>query len=89
MYIHCGNEQALQVVEGMAGSAARWTQTLSEQHVQSVLLVEHSGMNTNPKDPTGFTEPVPNQPLTFRTVKQGQSLALIPLYGLFGERCAV
>lgn len=41
------------------------------------------------RDPLGWIEPVPNRPLTFCTVGQSQSLILIPLYRLFGERYAV
>ena len=46
-------------------------------------------MTVDPKDPLGWIEPVPNQPLTFRTVGQSRNLTLIPLYRLFGERYAV
>jgi DUF1680 family protein len=46
-------------------------------------------MTVDAKDPLGWIEPVPNQPLTFRTVGQSRNLTLIPLYRLFGERYAV
>jgi len=44
MFLHCGNEQALQVAEGMAGWVGQWTKALSEEHMQRVLQVEHGGM---------------------------------------------
>jgi DUF1680 family protein len=44
---------------------------------------------SNSKDPLGWVKPISGQPLTFRTWGQGQQIALIPLYKLFGERYAV
>ena len=44
MYVHCGNQQALQTVEGIARWVQGWTNPLSEQHMQRVLGVEHGGM---------------------------------------------
>lgn len=45
MHEHCGNKQALEVVEGMAGWADRWTGALTEEHMQDVLNTEYGGMN--------------------------------------------
>jgi len=45
MYEHCGNRQALAVLEGMAGWVDRWTQPLGEEHMQEVLKTEFGGMN--------------------------------------------
>jgi hypothetical protein len=44
MFVHCGNEQALAVAEGMAGWTASFTGPLSEQHMQRVLGTEFGGM---------------------------------------------
>ncbi|HWF91740.1 MAG TPA: glycoside hydrolase family 127 protein [Terriglobales bacterium] len=44
MYTHTGNEQALETVEGMARWVRSWTDPLSEQQMQRVLLVEYGGM---------------------------------------------
>lgn len=44
MYTHCGNEQALETAEGMAGWVGRWAAPLSEEHMQRVLEVEQGGM---------------------------------------------
>jgi DUF1680 family protein len=44
MYTHCGNEQALQTLEGMADWVGRWTAPLSDDHMQRVLEVEQGGM---------------------------------------------
>ena len=44
MYEHCGNQQALAVVENMAGWVDRWTEPLGEEHMQRVLNVEFGGM---------------------------------------------
>ena len=43
----------------------------------------------SPKEPLGWVEPVPNQPLSFRLREASQQISLIPLYKLFGERYAV
>jgi DUF1680 family protein len=45
MYQHCGNKQALEVLEGMAGWADRLTEPLGEQLMQEVLNTEFGGMN--------------------------------------------
>ncbi len=44
MYTHCGNEQALETLEGMAGWVERWVTPLSDEHMQRVLEVEQGGM---------------------------------------------
>ena len=44
MYVHCGNEQALEVAEGMAGWTQQWSQPLSFEHMQRVLGTEFGGM---------------------------------------------
>ncbi len=44
MYQHCGNEQALEVAEGMAQWVGLWVTPLSDEHMQRVLEVEHGGM---------------------------------------------
>jgi uncharacterized protein len=44
MYVHCGNEQALEVVEKMADWTAGYTQSLSYEHMQRVLGTEYGGM---------------------------------------------
>lgn len=44
MYVHCGNEQALEVAEKMAAWAAGYTQSLSYEHMQRVLGTEYGGM---------------------------------------------
>lgn len=45
MYVLARNEQALEVVRGMAGWAKRWTDSLSDEDMARVLLVEFGGMN--------------------------------------------
>jgi DUF1680 family protein len=44
MYVHAGNEQALEVVEKMAGWVSAYTQSLSYDHMQRVLRTEFGGM---------------------------------------------
>jgi uncharacterized protein len=44
MYVYCGNEQALEVAEKMAGWTAGYTQSLSYEHMQRVLGTEYGGM---------------------------------------------
>jgi len=44
MYVHCGNEQALEVAEKMAEWTAGYTQSLSYEHMQRVLGTEYGGM---------------------------------------------
>ncbi len=44
MYVHCGNAQALEVAEKIAGWTAGYTQSLSYDHMQRVLGTEFGGM---------------------------------------------
>jgi len=44
MYIYCGNEQALEMVQKMAGWTAGYTGSLSYEHMQRVLGTEYGGM---------------------------------------------
>jgi uncharacterized protein len=44
MYVHCGNEQALGMVQKMAGWTADYTGSLSYDHMQRVLGTEYGGM---------------------------------------------
>ena len=45
MYVHCGNEQALEVAQGMANWIGRWTQPLSDVQMQRVMQTEFGGTN--------------------------------------------
>jgi hypothetical protein len=45
MYQHCGNQQALETLQGMAQWAGQWTAGKTEEHVQSILNTEYGGMN--------------------------------------------
>jgi DUF1680 family protein len=44
MYRYCGNQQALEVAEKMAGWTAGYTQPFSYEHMQRVLGTEYGGM---------------------------------------------
>jgi uncharacterized protein len=44
MYVYCGNEQALDMVEKLAGWTASYTGSLSYEHMQRVLGTEFGGM---------------------------------------------
>src|SRR5580700_4805439 len=44
MYRLAGNQQALQVLEGMATWADQWTASKSEEHMQQILTIEFGGM---------------------------------------------
>jgi len=44
MYVYCGNEQALDMVQKMAGWTAGYTGPLSYEHMQRVLGTEFGGM---------------------------------------------
>ncbi len=44
MHQLAGNQQALQVLEGMAGWADQWTASKSEEHMQQILGTEYGGM---------------------------------------------
>ncbi|HXX24603.1 MAG TPA: beta-L-arabinofuranosidase domain-containing protein [Terriglobia bacterium] len=45
MYVHCGNEQALEVAQGMTNWIGRWTQPLSDAQMQRVMQTEFGGTN--------------------------------------------
>jgi DUF1680 family protein len=45
LHHYCGNDQALEVLEGMAGWTKRWADPLSDEHMARVLNVEFGGMN--------------------------------------------
>lgn len=45
MYQWTGNQQALQVLQGMATWADRWTASKSYAHMQDILETEYGGMN--------------------------------------------
>jgi uncharacterized protein len=44
MYLYCGNEQALEVAEKMAGWTADYTQPFSYEQMQRMLSTEYGGM---------------------------------------------
>lgn len=44
MYQHCGNQQALEVLKGMANWADEWTARHSEEHMQDILNTEYGGI---------------------------------------------
>ncbi|MGH7870071.1 MAG: beta-L-arabinofuranosidase domain-containing protein, partial [Candidatus Dormibacteraceae bacterium] len=43
-YVHCGNQQALHVAEGMAGWVGHWHESISDEHMQRILQTEFGGM---------------------------------------------
>ena len=45
MHTYCGNEQALDVLKGMANWTRRWVDPLGEAHMARVLEREYGGMN--------------------------------------------
>ena len=45
MYLYCGNEQALQTAENMAGWVGHWTESISDEKMQRILQTEFGGMN--------------------------------------------
>ena len=45
MHRLAGNQQALQVLEGMAAWADEWTASKTEEHMQQILQTEYGGMN--------------------------------------------
>jgi DUF1680 family protein len=45
MHTYCGNEQALEVLKGMANWTRRWVDPLGESHMARVLEREYGGMN--------------------------------------------
>jgi uncharacterized protein len=44
MYVYCGNEQALDMVQKMAAWVDRYTESLSYEHMQRILGTEFGGM---------------------------------------------
>lgn len=44
MYVHCGNTQALETAEKMAGWIGRWVAPLPDSHMQRILEVEQGGI---------------------------------------------
>jgi len=45
VYVHCGNDQALAVAEGMAHWVDHWQESISDEHMQRILQTEFGGMN--------------------------------------------
>lgn len=45
MYLYCGNDQALQVAENMAGWVGHWSESISDDKMQRILQTEFGGMN--------------------------------------------
>ena len=45
MHLHCGNKQALEVVEGIAGWVDAWSAPVPEAQMQKILGEEYGGMN--------------------------------------------
>ena len=45
MHLHCGNKQALEVLEGMAGWVDAWSAPIPETQMQNILGEEYGGMN--------------------------------------------
>ncbi len=45
MHEHCGNQQALQILQGMAQWTDNWTAPIPEEHMQDILNTEYGGMN--------------------------------------------
>jgi hypothetical protein len=45
VYVHCGNDQALAVAEGMAQWVDHWQESISDEHMQRILQTEFGGMN--------------------------------------------
>jgi DUF1680 family protein len=45
MHTLAGNQQALEVLKGMAGWADNWTASKTEEHMQEILKTEYGGMN--------------------------------------------
>ena len=45
MYLHCGNEQALAVAEGMAGWVDKYLKPIGDEQWARMQMVEHGGMN--------------------------------------------
>jgi uncharacterized protein len=45
MYLYTGNQQAMDVLQGMAGWAKKWAGAVSEQQMSQIMKVEFGGMN--------------------------------------------
>jgi len=45
VHVHCGNDQALAMAEGMAGWLGKWQESISDQHMQRILQTEFGGLN--------------------------------------------
>jgi hypothetical protein len=45
VYVHCGNDQALALAEGMARWVDNWQESISDEHMQRILQTEFGGMN--------------------------------------------
>lgn len=45
MHEHCANQQALEVLKGMAEWVDHWTTPIPEPHMQDILNTEYGGMN--------------------------------------------
>ena len=45
MHLHCGNKQALDVVQGIAGWVDAWSAPIPEAQMQKILGEEYGGMN--------------------------------------------
>ena len=44
-FVHCGNDQALAVAEGMAQWLDHWQESISDEHMQRILQTEFGGLN--------------------------------------------
>jgi len=55
MYVHTGNEQALQVAEGMAGWVRAYFQAISDERRMFILRTEFGGMNEVLANLSGLT----------------------------------
>jgi DUF1680 family protein len=44
MYLYCGNQQALEAAEKMAGWVGHWGESISDDHLQRILQTEYGGM---------------------------------------------
>ena len=45
MYALCGNDQALEVAEGMGEWIGHWQESISDEHMQRILQTEFGGLN--------------------------------------------
>ena len=45
VHVHCGNDQALAVAEGMAEWVGHWQESISDEHMQRILQTEFGGLN--------------------------------------------